>query len=329
MYNIMDNLLEIFKYSKIDIIVLMYNKKPWFNTLQICKILEYKDSNDTIRKLVNKKYIKKLKDIIDDYTIYPNAQPNTLFINEFGLYSLLLRSNKKKASGFFEWVIEDIIPSVIQKGYYEIETKYKNKIEMYIKLLEEKQLKILALENNQANKHISVKGKYIYIVKSHLDKHLEIDEIDTYKIGKTKKYRIRISNYNTATPNNTYVLYRAKVDDLSAVENCIKALLSKQVYRSRREYYNISLHKAILMIKKCIRLSGSKLISEDKFYKTLMIPHSKGLNGFEYQIHNNIKQETNNQHGGNLDSENILSYKRYKYIYNEFTNMIEKFNSIN
>jgi len=161
--------------------------------LQICKILEYKDSNDTIRKLVNKKYIKKLKDIIDDYTIYPNAQPNTLFINEFGLYSLLLRSN-------------------------------------------------------QANKHISVKGKYIYIVKSHLDKHLEIDEIDTYKIGKTKKYKIRISNYNTATPNNTYVLYRVKVDDLSAVKNCIKALLSKQVYRSPKRIncvYSLEHHKIV------------------------------------------------------------------------------------
>ena len=324
----MDNLLEIFKYSKIDIIVLMYNKKPWFNTLQICKILEYKYSNNAIRNLVNKKYIKYLKDIIDDYTIYPNSQPNTLFINEFGLYSFLLRSKKEKASKFFEWVVEDIIPSVIKKSYYEIETKYKSKIEIYKKLLEENQLKILALENNQANKHIKVKGKYIYIVKSQLNKNLKIDEINTYKIGKTKKYKIRISNYNTATPNNTFVLYRAKVDDLSAVENCIKSLLSKQVYRSRKEYYNVSLHKAILMIKKCIKLSSSKLISEDKFYKTLLISKSKGLNGFEYQIHNNIKQEINNQHGGDLDYENILSYKHYKYIYKEFTNIIEKFNSI-
>ena len=74
-----------------------------FNTLQICKILKYKDPSSTIRQLVDKEYIKYLEDIIDDYSIYPNAQPKTLFINEHGLYSLLIRSKKKQASKFYKW----------------------------------------------------------------------------------------------------------------------------------------------------------------------------------------------------------------------------------
>jgi hypothetical protein len=87
------------------------------------------------------------------------------------------------------------------------------------------------------------------------------------KTGRTKKYKIRISNYNSATKDNSFVLYRAKVNDLSAAENCIRALFSKKVYRSRKEYYTVSLRDAMKTIKKCIKLSGSKLLSENKFYE--------------------------------------------------------------
>jgi hypothetical protein len=208
-------------------------------------------------------------------------------------------------------VIEDIIPSVVKKGYYAMDVKHKKLINKYKKLLEEKTLKILSLENNQANKHINNDGKYIYIVKSQLNKPLKIDEIDSLKIGKTKKYKIRIANYNTATKDNTIVLYRAKVNDISAVENCIKGLLSKKVYRSKKEYYNISLTEGIKIIRKCIKLTGSKMISEDKFYKKLLISRSKPLNGFEIQINNN----NNNQIGGDNDI-----YNKYKYNYYIFKN---------
>ena len=75
------------------------------------------------------------------------------------------------------------------------------------------------------------------------------------------KYKIRISTYNTSVKDNVIVLYRAKVNDISAVENCLKSLLSKKVYRSYKEYYEVTLNEAIKTIKKCIKLSGSTLIS--------------------------------------------------------------------
>jgi prophage antirepressor-like protein len=319
----MDNLLEFFNYSKNEIIVLMFQNKPWFNTLQICRILKYSKPRKIIRRLVDKKYIKYLKDIVDDYKIYPNAQPKTLFINEFGLYALLLRSKKETATKFYNWVIEDIIPSVINKGHYAIEIKYKNKLEEYQKLLEEQTLRNLILENNQANKHINTKGKYIYIVKPNITKSLNIDEVDILKIGKTTKYKIRIANYNTATKDNTIVLYRVRVNDISAVENYIKALLSKNVYRSRKEYYKVSLYDAIKIIKKCIKLSQSKLISEDKFYKKFILSKSEPLNGFQIQLDNYDETQT----GGFYDDEEI-KYNDYKYNYVMFNLMMESFRNL-
>ena len=74
------------------------------------------------------------------------------------------------------------------------------------------------------------------------------------------KYKIRISTYNTGLKDNTIVLYRAKVNDISAVENCLKSLLSKVVYRSYREYYEITLNDAIKTIKKMYKIIWNYII---------------------------------------------------------------------
>ena len=92
MENINDILL---KYSGKEILVVLdINKKIWFNAVQICNILKYYTPRDILYKLVDREFIKQLKNIVNDYKIFSNAQPTSLFINEYGLYSLLLRSKK-------------------------------------------------------------------------------------------------------------------------------------------------------------------------------------------------------------------------------------------
>jgi superfamily II DNA or RNA helicase len=76
------------------------NGNIWFNGYQTCKILGYTDPPNIIKKLVNKKYIKYLKDIVDNYKIYPNAQPNSIYLEEIGLCTLLIRSKKTNAESF-------------------------------------------------------------------------------------------------------------------------------------------------------------------------------------------------------------------------------------
>ena len=81
----------------------------WFNASNIAKILNYKKPNDAIRSLINNIYIKELKDIIDNYSIYNNAQPTSLYINEYGLYSLILNSNKKEAKSYYNTILDKLI----------------------------------------------------------------------------------------------------------------------------------------------------------------------------------------------------------------------------
>lgn len=314
----------LFKFSNKTLIVILDKKnKPWFNASNIARILKYKRPNDAIRQLVEKEYIKYLKDIVSDYKSYPNAQPTSLFINEYGIYALLLRSKKKAANKFYKWTIEEVLPSIRNKGYYELEQKHKLEVD-------ELNQRIKILENNQAKKHIT-KGRYIYIIKSADNKLIQMKSTEIYKIGKTIKFNPRMNTINTSSKDDLIILYKAKIDDITAVENCLKGMLSKQLYRSRREHYVITLYNAIKMIKLCIKLTKSKLISEEKCYKKFINKSSRLKNDlYESNINFIFDQnmENNDQIGGQITNniidnyEDVVNlYRLNKFIFNMFDSL--------
>ena len=117
----------------------------------------------------------------------------------------------------------------LNKIIKEKDKEFKKIIEQKDEELKQEKIKNKSLENNQKNKHICTKGKYIYILKAKLDDYIDKDKPDILKIGKTKKYKIRMSTYNTSVKDNVIVLYRAKVNDISAVENCLTCKHQKSI----------------------------------------------------------------------------------------------------
>jgi prophage antirepressor-like protein len=54
----MDIIIDELKYNNTKVIVFKDSTNEiWFNAYNVCKILGYINPNDTIQKLVNKKYI--------------------------------------------------------------------------------------------------------------------------------------------------------------------------------------------------------------------------------------------------------------------------------
>jgi len=144
--------------------ILSYNKKEisyeididgniWFKFIDIINILEYKSKKDTLRDNVsenNKKMYKNIKKI----KINKEQHANTIYINESGLYGLLIKSKMKKAKKFQEWIIEEILPKLRKYGKYEVDKKVKYKLD---KLNEKiKELK----KNNKVLKEELTKNKY-------------------------------------------------------------------------------------------------------------------------------------------------------------------------
>jgi hypothetical protein len=111
---IIDNIyndINILKYNnnKIDFVI-DSNNIIWFKFLSICKILNYESSKDTLRNNIlkeNKIQLKNLK-----LNIKNNNHPNTIFINENGLYSILKKSKKDNALDLQIWLINFGLPKI-------------------------------------------------------------------------------------------------------------------------------------------------------------------------------------------------------------------------
>ena len=131
-----------------------------------------------------------------------------------------------------------------------------------------------------------------------------------------------MNTYNTGHKDNVLILYRVKVDDITAVENCIKGRFSKKRYRSNKEHYKISLNEAIEGINKCIDMTESKKISEDLYYEDYT-----NLSMSRIKLDRNIKNmlimldnNDNIQYGGCIEYTKYLEniYIAYENIFSNF-----------
>jgi anti-repressor protein len=99
------------------------NDNPWFIGKDVCKILNITKYRDAIEKIT--KEDKKLAPLKVDTS---SQIREIIIINESGLYTLILRSNKPEAKEFKRWVTHDVLPSIRKYGgYVDI-----NKIDMFI-----------------------------------------------------------------------------------------------------------------------------------------------------------------------------------------------------
>ena len=113
---IMENKLQIFKHSKFGEIRTMLNEKGevFFVGKDVAKALGYRNPSNALLVHVD----------TDDKTTYPiqvsgsNYKTNTMFINESGLYSLILSSKLPSAKAFKRWVTAEVLPQINHTGGY-------------------------------------------------------------------------------------------------------------------------------------------------------------------------------------------------------------------
>jgi prophage antirepressor-like protein len=245
--------------AKIYIIV-DNNNVPWFNAKDIAKLLGYDDLKRAIQVNVVSENKKELQYIVEHYKLlYKNVQGKSLFINEKGLNELILRSNKKEAIEIQKWIANDVMPSLLKTGYYEMNNQLKKKSEeIYDKY---KQIK----KENLANKHRieqlknNQKGiKFydkpcVYIIR--LKKY---DDKDMNKFGSAKNFNTRFPVYNTSTPDKMYVVDIIPVKDHKAVENAVKNMLSEYTYIKGKEYFQCSYNKLLEAIRTVVKFMENR-----------------------------------------------------------------------
>ena len=89
--------------------------QPWFNANDVCAALELANPRDALAKHVDSDDVAK-RDIIDSLGRIQLAS----FVNESGLYALILGSTKDAAKRFKRWVTSEVLPSIRKTGTYAV-----------------------------------------------------------------------------------------------------------------------------------------------------------------------------------------------------------------
>lgn len=131
---------DIFNYTDDSCLRVMGTvDEPWFYGKDIATILGYVDTKQAIRKNVDIEDKITLENYINTRGGLPdtpfNSQPNSVWINESGLYSLIFSSKLESAKKFKRWVTSEVLPSIRTKGHY-IYTEKISQLEAENKKLE-------------------------------------------------------------------------------------------------------------------------------------------------------------------------------------------------
>ena len=84
----------------------------WFNLNDICNALEL--SNPSMIKSRLEDDLSQTYPILDSL----GRTQNATFVNESGLYEVIIRSDSPKAKPFRKWVCSEVLPSIHKYGVY-------------------------------------------------------------------------------------------------------------------------------------------------------------------------------------------------------------------
>lgn len=133
----MDNEIKIFKNERFgEIRTAGTSDEPLFCLADVCKVLE----------LGNPSQVKTRLDdgVISNEVITDTLgrQQEMLFVNEDGLYDVILDSRKPQAKAFRKWITSEVLPSIRKTGNYSLMDKVPHSFAEALRLAAEQQEKI-------------------------------------------------------------------------------------------------------------------------------------------------------------------------------------------
>ena len=122
---------KVFHDEENEISVIKSKGEIWFRGKDIAKALGYSIPRKAIHKHVDPEDRSSLEYLSKGglkWTPLKNEQKSSTFINESGLYTIMLQSKLKSAKAFKQWVTKDVLPTIRKTGRHDycIDHKYNN-----------------------------------------------------------------------------------------------------------------------------------------------------------------------------------------------------------
>jgi len=101
--------LQVFNFESNQVRTVLKDGELWFVAADVCQVLNIGNPSMAVARLEE-----------DEVTLsqIEGSHRATNIINESGLYSLILRSDKPEAKRFKKWVTSEVLPSIRKTGSY-------------------------------------------------------------------------------------------------------------------------------------------------------------------------------------------------------------------
>lgn len=109
--------MQIFNYRQIvEVRMILQDDEPWWVLADVCKVLGIENSRNVVSRLdADEKGVRQMDT--------PGGPQKMTIINESGLYSVILRSDKPEARAFKRWVTHEVLPSIRRTGRYTMASR--------------------------------------------------------------------------------------------------------------------------------------------------------------------------------------------------------------
>lgn len=242
-----------------DITNFTLNRVVWFQASSVAEFLEYENTKKAIIDHVNEHDKIRFSEIPSRVTavyLRRNFHPETIFINRYGIFTLISTSKMPLAFEFRVWLVDDVLPSIERTGayispnitdsqFYEFQKQLKIFEEEKKKFQQEKAdlqlvvnrgttIRTSIIERNQMRNLLPLEEIYILTT-------IEYDRSYLYKIGRSNNTAKRLKSLNTSRLKNDemYICHISKCHDANTTENAIHNILSRYRYEQNREFFQV------------------------------------------------------------------------------------------
>lgn len=105
------NEMQVFTYQESQVRTVQKGGEPWFVLKDVCEVLHLSTPARVAERLDPDE-----KGVSQTHT--PGGVQDMTIINESGLYTVILRSDKPEAKPFRKWVTSEVLPSIRKTGGY-------------------------------------------------------------------------------------------------------------------------------------------------------------------------------------------------------------------
>lgn len=142
----MNTIIKPFNFEGHQVRTVTIDDEPWFVLGDVCKVLE----------IANPRNVKDRLASDDPASVRTMDAQNsrgqmreTAWVNESGLYDVILDSRKPQAKAFRRWITSEVIPSIRKTGSYGVEEMTSDELMARAVLAADNKIKALESQNNQ------------------------------------------------------------------------------------------------------------------------------------------------------------------------------------